>query len=93
MFFDSEKIYSRTLYFFLIIVKSLQLRGCKQIAEPRKYCFVRMIVFFGVCFLYLFCFSQVGIVVKFPRRSNSWESTTSLEVEEEKELDPPPSKS
>ena len=23
------------------IVKSLQLRGCRQIAEPRKYCLVR----------------------------------------------------
>ena len=26
----------------------------------------RVIVFFVVCFLYLFCFSQVGILVKFP---------------------------
>ena len=40
------------------IVKSLQLRGRRQIAEPRKYCLVRVIVFFDVCFLYLFCFSQ-----------------------------------
>ena len=48
------------------IVKSLQLRGRRQIAEPRKYCLVRVIVFFDVCFLYLFCFSQVGILVKFP---------------------------
>ena len=48
------------------IVKSLQLRGRRQIAESRKYCLVRVIVFFGVCFLYLFCFSQVGILVKFP---------------------------
>ena len=48
------------------IVKSLQLRGHRQIAEPRKYCLVRVIVFFGVCFLYLFYFSQVGILVKFP---------------------------
>ena len=48
------------------IVKSLQLRGRRQIAEPRKYCLVHVIVFFGVCFLYLFCFSQVGILVKFP---------------------------
>ena len=37
---------SYTLYFSLIIVKSLQLRGRKQIAEPRKYCLVRVIVFF-----------------------------------------------
>ena len=48
------------------IVKSLQLRGRRQIAEPCKYCLVRMIVFFDVCFLYLFCFSQVGILVKIP---------------------------
>ena len=51
---------SCTLYSSLIIVKSLQLRGRRQIAEPRKYCLVRVIVFFGVCFLYFFCFSQVG---------------------------------
>ena len=50
---------SCTLYSSLIIVKSLQLRGRRQIAESRKYCFVRVIVLFGVCFLY-FCFSQVG---------------------------------
>ena len=48
------------------IVKSLQLRGRRQIAEPRKYCLVCVIVFFDVCFLYLFCFSRVGILVKFP---------------------------
>ena len=36
------------------IVKSLQLRGHRQIAEPRKYFLVRVIVFFGVCFLYFF---------------------------------------
>ena len=48
------------------IVESLQLRGRRQIAESRKYCLVRVIVFFDVCFLYLFCFSQVGILVKFP---------------------------
>ena len=59
---------SCTLYFFLIIVKSLQLCGRRQIAEPRKYCLVRVIVFFDVCFLYLFCFSHVGILVKFPTK-------------------------
>ena len=41
-----------TLYFSLIIVKSLQLHGRRQIAEPHKYCLVHVIVFFGVCFLY-----------------------------------------
>ena len=40
--------------FSLIIVKSLQLRGRRQIAEPRKYCLVRVIVFFGVCFSLFF---------------------------------------
>ena len=34
------------LYSSLKIVKSLQLHGRKQIAEPRKYCLVRVIVFF-----------------------------------------------
>ena len=48
------------------IVKSLQLRGRRQIVKPYKYCLVHVIVFFGVCFLYLFCFSQVGILVKCP---------------------------
>ena len=49
-----------------LIVKSLQLHGRRQIAELRKYCLVRVIVFFDMCFLYLFCFSHVGILVKFP---------------------------
>ena len=47
-------------------MKSLQLREHRQIAELRKYCLVRVIVFFGMCYLYLFCFSHVGILVKFP---------------------------
>ena len=41
--------------FSLIIVKSLQLRGRKQIAESRKYCLVRVIVFLWRVFsLFLF---------------------------------------
>ena len=37
-------------------VKSLQLRGHRQIVEPRKYCLVRVIVFsltcvFSICFV------------------------------------------
>ena len=60
------RVFLCTIVFSLIIVKSLQLRGRRQIAEPRKYCLVRVIVFFSVCFLYLFCFSQVRILVKFP---------------------------
>ena len=56
------------MYSSLIIVKSLQLRGRRQIAEPRKYCLMRNFFFFfpfDVCFLY-FCFSQVGNLFKFP---------------------------
>ena len=53
------RVFLCTIVFSLIIVKSLQLRGRRQIAESRKYCLMRVIVFFGVCFLYLFCFSQV----------------------------------
>ena len=60
------RVFLCTIVFSLIIVKSLQLRGRRQIAEQRKYCLVRVIVFFDVCFLYLFCFSQVGILFKFP---------------------------
>ena len=60
------RVFLSTIVFSLIIVKPLQLHGRRQIAELRKYCLVRVIVFFGVCFLYLFCFSQVGILVKFP---------------------------
>ena len=43
------------MYFSLIIVKSLQLRGRRQIAEPRKYCLVRMIVFSLACVFFI-CF-------------------------------------
>ena len=53
------------------IVKSLQLRGRRQIAELHKYCLVRVIVFFDVCFLYLFYFSQVGILIKFPTEDDA----------------------
>ena len=46
-----------TLYSFLIIVKSFQLRGRRQIVEPRKYFLVRVIFFlwrvFSLFFLFL----------------------------------------
>ena len=51
-FRETEKLCCRTLYFSLIIVKSLQLRGRKQIAEPRKYCLVCVIIFFYMSFFY-----------------------------------------
>ena len=42
------------IYFSQIIVKSLQFRGCRQIAEPHKYCLVRVIVFlWHVFFLFV----------------------------------------
>ena len=44
------------MYFSLIIVKSLQLRGRRQIAEPRKYCLVRVIVFLWRVFSLFFFF-------------------------------------
>ena len=52
--------------FFLIIVKSLQLCGHRQIVEPCKYCLVHVIIFLSRMFS-LFCFSQVWeFQVKFP---------------------------
>ena len=43
-----------TLYSSLIIVISLQLRGCRQIAESRKYCLVCVIVFSLACVFSIF---------------------------------------
>ena len=60
------RVFSCTIVSPYFIVKSLQFRGRRQIAEPRKYRLVRVIVFFDVCFLYLFCFSQIEILVKIP---------------------------
>ena len=56
-----EKLYYRTLYFSLIIMKSLQLRERRQIAEPRK-CYLVCVIFFsfGRCFLY-FVSHKLGI--------------------------------
>ena len=69
-----------TLYYSLIIVISLQLRGCRQIAEPRKYCLVHVIVFLWRVFsLYFFVFHRLGIrlnslqLVLEPRVRFEWE--------------------
>ena len=43
---------------FLRIMKSLQLRGRRKIAESRKYCLVCDYFFLAYIFLY-FCISQV----------------------------------
>ena len=52
---EIEILYCRTLHFSLIIVKSLQLCGRRQIAEPRKYYLVLVIVFLWRVFsLFLF---------------------------------------
>ena len=48
------------------IVKPLQLLGRRQIAEPRKYCLVRVIVFLWRVFSLFVLFLTVGILVKFP---------------------------
>ena len=50
-----------TLYSSLIIVKSLQLRGRRKIAEPRKYCLVRVIVFLWRVFSLFFVSHRLGI--------------------------------
>ena len=55
---ERERLYCNTLYFSLIIVKSLQLRERRQIVELRKYCLIRVIIFLWRMFS-LFCFSQV----------------------------------
>ena len=50
----AARLYS--LYSSLIILISLQLRGRRQIAEPRKYCLVRVIVFLWRVFFSNFLF-------------------------------------
>ena len=50
---ETETLYYYTLYFSIIIVKSLQFRGRRQIAEPRKYYLVRVIIFLWRDFLFL----------------------------------------
>ena len=49
-----EKIVAAILYSVFVPDNSetLQLRRCRQIAEPCKYCLVHVIVFFDVCFFY-----------------------------------------
>ena len=57
---EKKIILPHFVFFSLIIVKSLQLCGRRQIAEPCKYCLVHVIVFLCVCvFSLIFCFSQV----------------------------------
>ena len=61
VFFIREEnivVASCTLYSSLIIVKSLQLREYRQIAKPRKYCLMRVIISLA-CVFSIFCFSQV----------------------------------
>ena len=61
------------LYSSLIIVKSLQLRGHLQIAEPRKYCLVRVNFLFFIFFL-LACVFSIFVSHKLGIRSNSLQS-------------------
>ena len=53
------RLYS--LYSSLIIVISLQLRGRRQITEPRKYCLVCVIVFLWRVFSLIFVSHGLGI--------------------------------
>ena len=50
-----------TLYSSLIIVISLQLRGCRQITEPHKYCLIHVIVFLWHVFFSIFVSHRLGI--------------------------------
>ena len=43
---DFLRVFLCTIVSPYFIVKSLQLRGRRQIAEPRKYCLVRVIIMF-----------------------------------------------
>ena len=69
-----------TLYSSLIIVKSLQLHGRRQIAEPHKYCLVHVIVclwrVFSLFVLFLtgwdFQFNSLQLVLE-PRVRFEWE--------------------
>ena len=50
------RVFFYTIVFSLIIVKFMQLRGRRQISEPRKYFLVRVIIFslacvFSICFV------------------------------------------
>ena len=57
MLYIKRKYCSRMWYYvFLIIGISLQLRVYRQIAEPSKYCLVRVIVFSLACVFSLFLF-------------------------------------
>ena len=46
VFEREKKLHYHTLYFSLIIVKSLQLHGRRQITEPCKYYLMHVIFFF-----------------------------------------------
>ena len=47
-------------------MKSLQLRGRRQIAEPRKYCLVRVIIFLWHVFFSILFIIGLGIFVLIP---------------------------
>ena len=70
VFFVREKNCSRTLYFSLIIVKSLQLHVRRQIAEPRKYYLVHVIFFSLACIFYIFLFLTGWEVELIPYMNN-----------------------
>ena len=53
---ERKKIVATTCNSYLIIVKSLQLRGCRQIVEPHKHYLMRVIVFSLTCIFSIFLF-------------------------------------
>ena len=57
------RVFLCTIVSSYFIVKSLQLRGCKQIAELRKYCLVHVIFFFFLAcvFSIFFVSHRLGI--------------------------------
>ena len=65
------RVFLCTIVSHYFIVKSLQLRGRRQIAEPRKYCLVLVIVFFDMC-VFSICFvsHRLEFWVKIPYRLN-----------------------
>ena len=58
MFFRKKTVLPHSIFFSLKIVKSLQLRGRRQIVELRKYCLV--CYYFSLAYIFLFFYiSQI----------------------------------
>ena len=74
------RVFSCTIVSPYFIVKSLQLRGRRQIAEPRKYCLVRVIVFSLTCvFSIYFVSHRLEFFVKFPTLKAMWDEVVAVD--------------